>query len=96
MRAPRAQPTRRPRLHCGSFRPSYASAAMSATPISPPRERRAGTTARAAGWDDGAIVELVGHATATILTNYLHHLSQVPVDFPSVPFAEAVDASVVA
>src|SRR5439155_982011 len=34
------------RLHCGSFRPSYASAAMSATPISPPRERRAGTTAR--------------------------------------------------
>ena len=52
--------------------------------------------ARAAGWDDGAIVELVGHATATILTNYLHHLSQVPVDFPSVPFAEAVDASVAA
>ncbi len=51
---------------------------------------------RAAGWDDGAIVELVGHATATILTNYLHHLSQVPVDFPSVPFAEAVDASVAA
>jgi AhpD family alkylhydroperoxidase len=42
---------------------------------------------RAAGWDDADIVELVGHAIASTLTNYLHHLSDVPVDFPAVEFA---------
>jgi AhpD family alkylhydroperoxidase len=44
---------------------------------------------RTAGWDDADIVELVGHAIASTLTNYLHHLSDVPVDFPPVEFASA-------
>jgi AhpD family alkylhydroperoxidase len=43
--------------------------------------------ARAAGWTDGDLVELVGHVIASTLTNYLHHLSEVPVDFPTVEFA---------
>jgi AhpD family alkylhydroperoxidase len=42
---------------------------------------------RAAGWTDADVVELVGHAIASTLTNYLHHLSDVPVDFPRVEFA---------
>ena len=44
---------------------------------------------RAAGWTDGDIVELVGHAIATTLTNYLHHLSDVPVDFLLVGCADS-------
>lgn len=43
--------------------------------------------ARAAGWADAGLVELVGHVIASTLTNYLHHLSDVPVDFPTVEFA---------
>lgn len=46
-------------------------------------------SARAAGLTDGDLVELVGHAIATTLTNYLHHLSKVPVEFPRVEFADA-------
>jgi AhpD family alkylhydroperoxidase len=42
---------------------------------------------RAPGWTDGDLVELVGHVIASTLTNYLHHLSDVPVDFPAVEFA---------
>lgn len=42
---------------------------------------------RNAGWSDGDIVELVGHAIATTLSNYLHHLSGVAIDYPVVPFA---------
>jgi alkylhydroperoxidase family enzyme len=47
---------------------------------------------RDAGWDDSAIVELVGHAMSNTLTNYLHHVSAVPVDFPQVDFARAEEA----
>lgn len=46
---------------------------------------------RAAGWTDGDLVELVGHVIASTLTNYLHHLSDVPVDFPAVDFASSED-----
>jgi alkylhydroperoxidase family enzyme len=48
--------------------------------------------ARAAGLTDGDLVELVGHAIATTLTNYLHHLSEVPVEFPRVEFAATTRA----
>jgi hypothetical protein len=41
---------------------------------------------------DGDLVELVGHAIATTLTNYLHHLSKVPVEFPRVEFATPMNA----
>lgn len=42
---------------------------------------------RAAGWHDTDIVEIVGHALSTTLSNYLHHLSDVPIDYPAVAFA---------
>jgi uncharacterized peroxidase-related enzyme len=42
---------------------------------------------RAAGWHDADIIELVGHALSTTLSNYLHHLSKVPIDYPPVAFA---------
>jgi uncharacterized peroxidase-related enzyme len=45
---------------------------------------------RSAGWTDPDIVELLGHAINNTLTNYLHHLSDVPVDFPPVEFADRV------
>ncbi len=44
-------------------------------------------TLRSAGWAEGEITELVGHAISTTLSNYLHHLSGVPIDYPEVPFA---------
>jgi uncharacterized peroxidase-related enzyme len=50
------------------------------------------TAVRTTGWTDGEIVELVGHAIASTLTNYLHHLSDVPVDFPAVEFAPPTPA----
>ena len=46
---------------------------------------------RAAGWTDAEIVEILGHAIATTLSNYLHHISEVEVDYPAVDFAETVD-----
>jgi uncharacterized peroxidase-related enzyme len=42
---------------------------------------------RAAGWQDSEVVEIVGHALSTTLSNYLHHLSDAPIDYPPVPFA---------
>lgn len=45
------------------------------------------SAARDAGWEDADIIEIVGHVIATTLTNYLHHISEVPVDFPAVDFA---------
>lgn len=47
--------------------------------------------ARTAGWTDGQIVEILGIAVANILTNYLHHLTDVPVDYPTVEFAAPYD-----
>jgi alkylhydroperoxidase family enzyme len=47
---------------------------------------------QAAGWQGSEIVEIVGHVLSTTLTNYLHHLSDVPIDYPTVPFAEDDDA----
>jgi uncharacterized peroxidase-related enzyme len=44
-------------------------------------------TVRAAGWQDADIIELVGHALSTTLSNYLHHLSKVEIDYPPVAFA---------
>lgn len=41
---------------------------------------------RDAGWSDTEILEIVGHVTATTLTNYLHHISEVEVDYPAVEF----------
>lgn len=48
---------------------------------------------REAGWDDAAVVELVGHVISNTLTNYLHHVSEVPVDFPAVLFVEDAEVA---
>jgi hypothetical protein len=40
---------------------------------------------RAAGYQDGEIVEIVAHVALNILTNYLNLVAQTEVDFPEVP-----------
>ncbi|WP_407050947.1 carboxymuconolactone decarboxylase family protein [Methyloraptor flagellatus] len=39
---------------------------------------------RAAGLDDGAIVEIVAHVAMNILTNYLNNVAETEIDFPVV------------
>lgn len=39
---------------------------------------------REAGYDDGAIVEVVAHVALTIFTNYFNHVAETDVDFPEV------------
>ncbi len=39
---------------------------------------------RAAGFDDGAIVETVANVVANIFTNYINHLADTEIDFPEV------------
>ena len=38
--------------------------------------------ARAAGWDDAAIVEIVLHVALNVLTNSVNNLAETPIDFP--------------
>ena len=53
--------------------------------------------ARAAGLDDGAIVETVAHVALNIFTNYVNHVARTVVDFPEVkPGDAAAVASAVA
>jgi len=44
---------------------------------------------RAAGFDDGQIVEVVAHVALNLFTNYVNIALDVPVDFPAVPLARA-------
>ncbi|MET0348713.1 MAG: carboxymuconolactone decarboxylase family protein, partial [Rhizobacter sp.] len=44
---------------------------------------------RAAGFDDGQIVEVVAHVALNLFTNYVNIAFDVPVDFPAVPLARA-------
>lgn len=44
---------------------------------------------RAAGHDDGAIVEAVANVSANILTNYLNHVAETEIDFPVVTIDRA-------
>lgn len=39
---------------------------------------------RAAGHDDGAIVEIVGNVTLNIFTNYVNHVAETEIDFPTI------------
>lgn len=39
---------------------------------------------RAAGHDDGAVIEIVANVAANILTNYLNHVADTAIDFPVV------------
>jgi uncharacterized peroxidase-related enzyme len=39
---------------------------------------------RAAGWDDGAIGEIIGHVALNVLTNYFNIVADTDIDFPVV------------
>lgn len=43
---------------------------------------------RAAGWDDGAIVEVVANVALSIFTNTFNHVAGTEVDFPAAPALE--------
>lgn len=40
------------------------------------------------GYNEGALMELIGLVTARIFTNYVYALTDVPVDFPTAPVLE--------
>jgi uncharacterized peroxidase-related enzyme len=46
-------------------------------------------TLRAAGFDDGAIVEILAHVALNLFTNYVNVAFNVPVDFPAVKLTRA-------
>ena len=37
----------------------------------------------AAGFDNAALVDLIGLITVKLFSNYIHNLTQIPVDFPA-------------
>ncbi len=43
---------------------------------------------RGAGWNDGAIAEIVANVALNIFTNYFNHVAETEIDFPR---AEAID-----
>jgi uncharacterized peroxidase-related enzyme len=43
---------------------------------------------KAAGYDDGAIAEIIAHVALNIFTNYFNKAAKVELDFPTVPLAE--------
>lgn len=43
---------------------------------------------RSAGWNDGAITEIVANVALNIFTNYFNHVAETEIDFPR---AEAID-----
>ncbi len=44
---------------------------------------------RTAGFDDGAIAEIVANVAVNIFTNYFNHVAGTKVDFPEVPALDA-------
>lgn len=44
---------------------------------------------RAAGFDDGEIVEILAHVALNLFTNYINVAFDVPVDFPAVKLSRA-------
>ena len=58
------------------------------------RERAAITqadvaTLKAAGFDDGDVVEIIAHVALNLFTNYVNVALDVPVDFPAVALKQA-------
>lgn len=41
-------------------------------------------TVREAGYDDAAIIEIIGNVVANIFTNYVNHIAETDIDFPVV------------
>lgn len=46
--------------------------------------------ARRAGLDDGLVLEVVGHVTLNILTNYINRVADTDIDFPLLSLDSAV------
>ena len=44
---------------------------------------------RDAGYDDGAIIEVVANVALTIFTNYFNHVAQTAIDFPEIDKLDA-------
>jgi uncharacterized peroxidase-related enzyme len=47
-------------------------------------------TARAAGFSDGEIAEIIGHVALNVFTNYFNLATEVDIDFPKVSYSEIV------
>lgn len=43
------------------------------------------TEVREAGFDDGAIAEVVAHVALNLFTNYFNHVADTDIDFPAAP-----------
>lgn len=48
---------------------------------------------RAAGWDQGAVAEVVANVALNLFTNYFNHVAGTEVDFPAAPALEPAGAS---
>lgn len=46
-------------------------------------------TVRAAGFDDGQIVEILAHVALNLFTNYVNNALETPLDFPAVALKHA-------
>jgi uncharacterized peroxidase-related enzyme len=46
--------------------------------------------ARAAGFSDGEIAEIIGHVALNVFTNYFNVATEVDIDFPKVSYSEIV------
>ncbi len=46
-------------------------------------------TVRAAGWDDGAVAEVVAHVALNVFTNYFNNVAGTDLDFPKAPALHA-------
>jgi len=44
---------------------------------------------RAAGWDDGAVAEVVAHVALSLFTNYFNNVAGTDLDFPKAPALHA-------
>jgi uncharacterized peroxidase-related enzyme len=44
---------------------------------------------RAAGWDDGAVAEVVAHVALNVFTNYFNNVAGTDLDFPTAPALHA-------
>lgn len=73
----------------------YQALAQLAKSVSKNRGKASDSTVEnffAAGFDNKALVDLVGVVTEISFTNYLHNLTQIPVDFPAAKSLEATIA----
>jgi uncharacterized peroxidase-related enzyme len=76
-----------------SDNPRFAALAQLAKSVSENRGKASNEAVEnffAAGFDNKALIDLVGVVIEISFTNYLHNLTQIPVDFPAAKSLEAV------